>query len=69
MPTVRVTAIEGHSPEKIREFMERVTDACEGVLGASREGVVVHFEMLPPEQYMRGGLTIAERRAAATTRK
>lgn len=63
MPTVRVTAVHGHSEEEIRAFCLGVTKLCEEVLGAKEEGVIVHFEMLPPTSYMRGGKTVAERRA------
>lgn len=63
MPTIRVTAVEGHSPEQIREFCLGVTKLCEKILGAQEEGVIVHFEMLPQTSYMRGGKTVAERRA------
>lgn len=65
MPTIRVTAIEGHSDEQVREFMSGVTRLAVDVLGAKEEGVIVHFEMLPAGHYMRGGLTIAERRGGA----
>lgn len=65
MPTIRVTAIEGHSDEEIRRFMVGVTRLCVDVLRAKEEGVIVHFEMLRAEQYMRGGKTIAERRRQA----
>lgn len=63
MPTIRVTAIEGHTDEQIRLFMAEVTRLAVDVLNAKEEGVIVHFEMLPPTRYMRGGRTIAERRA------
>lgn len=64
MPTIRVTAVEGHSEEQIRAYMLGITRLTEDVLGAKEEGVIVHFEMLPPSQYMRGGKTVAERRRA-----
>lgn len=69
MPTIRVTAIEGHSEEQVKEFMDRVTALAVEVLGAQREGVIVHFEELSPARYMRGGVTIAERRAQATQQR
>jgi 4-oxalocrotonate tautomerase family enzyme len=62
MPTIRVTAVEGHSEDQIRAFMAGVTRLAVDVLKAKEEGVIVHFEMLPTHQYMRGGLTIEERR-------
>jgi len=65
MPTIRVTAIEGHTEAQVKEFMDRVTTLAMEVLGAQKEGVIVHFEELPATRYMRGGMTIAERRAQA----
>lgn len=62
MPTIRVTAVEGHTEEEIRAFMDGVTKLAMDVLKAKEEGVIVHFELLPAERYMRGGKTIAERR-------
>lgn len=63
MPTIRVTAVEGHTEEEIRAFMDGVTKLAMDVLKAKEEGVIVHFEMLPATQYMRGGVSIAKRRA------
>lgn len=65
MPTIRVTAVEGHTDEQIRAFMSGVTKLAVDVLHAKEEGVIVHFEMLPPGHYMRAGRTIAEHRGAA----
>ncbi len=65
MPTVRVTAIKGHDDATVERFMKRVTDLCVEVLGAKEDAVIVHFEMLPPERYMRGGVTVAKRRGLA----
>lgn len=62
MPTIRVTSVEGHTDAQVRSFMEKVTQLAVDELGAKREGVIVHFEMLPADRYMRGGSTIAELR-------
>lgn len=62
MPTIRVTAVNTHNEAQIRAFMDGVTRLAVDVLGAPEEGVIVHFETLPAEHYMRGGKTIAERR-------
>jgi 4-oxalocrotonate tautomerase family enzyme len=64
MPTIRVTAIEGHSDEQVRAFMAGVTKLAVDVLHAKEEGVIVHFETLPAQHYMRAGKTIAEHRKA-----
>lgn len=65
MPTIRVTAVHGHTDEQIRAFMDGVTRLAQDILGAKEEGVIVHFEMLHPEHYMRGGKTVADRRRQA----
>lgn len=60
VPTIRVTAIEGHTDEEIRAFMAGVTRLAVDVLKAKEEGVIVHFETLPATRYMRAGRTVAE---------
>jgi 4-oxalocrotonate tautomerase family enzyme len=62
MPTIHVTAVEGHTDEQIRAFMVGVTKLAVDILHAKEEGVIVHVELVPEAHYMRGGLTIAERR-------
>lgn len=62
MPTIRLTAVEGHTEEQIRAFMDGATRLAVEALGAKEEGVIVHVELIPAERYMRGGRTIAERR-------
>jgi 4-oxalocrotonate tautomerase family enzyme len=65
MPTVRLTVVEGHTPEQLRRFMDGVTRLAIETLGAQEEGVIVHVEELRGELYMRGGKSVAERRRAA----
>ncbi|MBW3583480.1 MAG: tautomerase family protein [Euryarchaeota archaeon] len=62
MPTIRLTTVTGTTDEQIQAFMEGATELAVRALGAKREGVIVHVEVLPAERYMRGGKTIAERR-------
>ncbi|MFA5860882.1 MAG: tautomerase family protein [Candidatus Thermoplasmatota archaeon] len=63
MPTIRVTIVDGQSEEEIRAFMDGVTKLAVDVLKAKEEGVIVHVEVLRPGHYMRGGATVAQRRA------
>lgn len=65
MPTIRLTAVDDHTEEQIRAFMDGVTRLAVETLGAKEEGVIVHVELLAAERYMRGGKTIAERRRGA----
>lgn len=65
MPTIRLTAVEGHTEEQLRAFMDGATRLAMETLGAAKEGVIVHVELLPAQHYMRGGLSIAERRKGA----
>lgn len=64
MPTIRLTAVEGHTEEQLHAFMEGATRLAMETLGAAQEGVIVHVELLPASRYMRAGKTIAERRKA-----
>lgn len=66
MPTIRLTAVESHTPEQLRAFMEGATKLAMQTLGAQEEGVIVHVELLPATLYMRGGKTIAQRRGNDT---
>ena len=65
MPTIRLTSIDTHTDQQIQAFMDGVTRLAMETLGASEEAVIVHVEELPATRYMRGGQTIADRRAAA----
>ena len=64
MPTVHVALVEGHDEARIQTFMAKVTDLCVETLGSPREGVIVVVDVVPAQHYMRGGVTIAERRRA-----
>jgi len=69
MPTIRLTAVEGHTEEQIQAFLRGATRLAVETLGAAEEGVIVHVELLPASHYMRGGATIAQRRAASPPRR
>ncbi|MHB8586207.1 MAG: tautomerase family protein [Thermoplasmatota archaeon] len=68
MPTITVTAVEGHTEAQIQAFLAGVTKLAVRELGAAEEGVIVHVHLLPAGHYMRGGKTIAERRGASTAK-
>lgn len=63
MPTIRLTVVDGHTEQEIRAFMDGVTRLAMETLNAKEEGVIVHVETLQASHYMRGGKTVAERRA------
>ena len=64
MPTIHVTLLEGRSREVKRELIARLTDVVETVAGTPRDGITVILHEVTPEDYGRGGVTIADRRAA-----
>lgn len=65
MPTVHVTLLEGRTRELRRELIVRITDVVEEVAGTPRDGITVILHEVAAEDYGRGGVTIADRRAAA----
>ncbi len=69
MPLVEVSMIEGRTPQQIRSLHEAMTAAVETTLGVPRESVWVVIRELPPSNWAEGGITIAERRAAASKTK
>ena len=55
MPFVEITMIEGRTPEKKRELLERVTDAVEESIGAPRQSIRVVIREVPGEHWAVGG--------------
>jgi 4-oxalocrotonate tautomerase len=64
MPRIIVQAIEGRSVEQKRELARRLTEVAVEVFKAEPETVTVFIEEVAPENFARGGLTAADRRAA-----
>ncbi len=65
MPLVEVSMIEGRTAQQIRSLHEAMTAAVETTLGVPREAIWVVIRELPATDWAEGGITIAERRAAA----
>jgi 4-oxalocrotonate tautomerase len=61
MPLVDVTLVSGRAPEKIRDLIDRLTDAVEQALDAPRPSIRVIVREVPPTHWAAGGQTIAER--------
>ncbi|MFO7812650.1 MAG: 4-oxalocrotonate tautomerase family protein [Pelovirga sp.] len=59
MPVVTVRTVEGISPEKKEELMERITTALKEVLGKNPEATHVVIEEVPPENWGIRGKTVA----------
>jgi 4-oxalocrotonate tautomerase len=68
MPLVEVSMIEGRTPQQIRSLHEAMTAAVETTLGVPRESVWVIIREMPAGNWAEGGITIAERRAAAAAK-
>jgi 4-oxalocrotonate tautomerase len=61
MPLVDVTLVSGRAPEKIRDLIDRLTDAVEQALDAPRPSIRVIVREVPATHWAAGGQTIAER--------
>jgi 4-oxalocrotonate tautomerase len=64
VPRIIVQAIEGRSVEQKRELARRLTEVAVDVFDADPETVTVFIEEVPAENFARGGMTAADRRAA-----
>jgi 4-oxalocrotonate tautomerase len=61
MPLVDVTLVTGRTPERIRDLIDRLTDAVEQALDAPRPSIRVIVREVPATHWAAGGQTIAER--------
>ena len=66
MPLVEVTLVEGRDEVRLRNLIAALTSAVEESLGASRESIRVVLREVPATHWAAGGVTIAERRRAAS---
>ncbi|MER6785772.1 4-oxalocrotonate tautomerase family protein [Streptomyces sp. NPDC000658] len=64
MPLIRVTLLEGRSPQEVAALGEALTAAAHETLGTPVEAVRVIVEETPPERWFVGGRSVAERRAS-----
>jgi 4-oxalocrotonate tautomerase len=65
MPVIDVTMVEGRTPEQKNAFISALTDAAVTALSAAPESIRVILREVPPTHFAAGGITIAQRRAAA----
>lgn len=62
MPYVQVTWVAGRTPDQKRKLAERITQALVEDGNADREHVQVTFVDLPPTDFTRAGVTMADRK-------
>jgi 4-oxalocrotonate tautomerase len=65
MPLVEVTMVSGRGPERIRDLIDRLTDAVEQALEAPRPSIRVIVHEVPATHWAAGGQTVAERDSPA----
>lgn len=65
MPLINVHLADGHSAAKKREFMAALTAAACETLGVSEKSVRVWITPIAEEDYMAGGVWLADQRAIA----
>jgi 4-oxalocrotonate tautomerase len=62
MPIVRIDLLEGRTPERKRDLIQRVTAAVVDALEVQPEQVRVLLNEIPPEHWAVGGVSRAEGR-------
>lgn len=67
MPLVEVTLGEGRTPDQIRSLLSAVTEAVHTSIGAPVANIRVVVREVPLTHWSAGGVTLAERQAAAAT--
>lgn len=66
MPLIRVTLLEGRSPQEVAALGRALTAAARETLGTPAEAVRVIMEEAPPDRWFVGGRSMAERRASSS---
>jgi 4-oxalocrotonate tautomerase len=61
MPLVEITLTTGREPELLRGLMGEVHEAVMRAIGVPATSVRVVLREVPPEHWLSGGITIAER--------
>ncbi|WP_291053005.1 4-oxalocrotonate tautomerase family protein [Herbiconiux sp.] len=67
MPFIEATVAAGRTPEQLRSLMSELHGAVERSLGAPAQSIRVVVREVPPEHWSSGGVTLAEKAAAAGT--
>ncbi|MEN8585367.1 4-oxalocrotonate tautomerase family protein [Burkholderia sp. RS01] len=65
MPLIEVTLAEGRTPDQIRALLGEVHSAVERSLEVPAQSIRVIIREVPPEHWLSGGLTLAEKTAEA----
>jgi 4-oxalocrotonate tautomerase len=65
MPFVEVTLTSGRSAEQLRALLSHITDAVVQAVDAPKASVRVVIREIPQTHWSAGGVTLAERDAAA----
>ncbi len=65
MPIIQFNIMEGRTVEQKKRLAEKVTDTVVEVLGVKREAVRILIHEMGPYDFSVGGVTQAERQAAA----
>ncbi|CAM5234805.1 4-oxalocrotonate tautomerase [Streptomyces spiroverticillatus] len=66
MPLIRVTLLEGRSPQEVAALGAALTAAAHETLGTPAEAVRVIVEETPPDRWFVGGRSMAERRSTSS---
>jgi 4-oxalocrotonate tautomerase len=61
MPHVTVQLLDGRTIDQKRSAAQAITDALVEYCGAKRESVVVVFDDIPRDSWMRAGTLVADR--------
>ncbi|MFE4837467.1 4-oxalocrotonate tautomerase family protein [Arthrobacter sp. NPDC056691] len=67
MPLIEVTLAEGRTPDQLRALLGDVHTAVERSLEVPGPSIRVIIREVPPEHWLSGGQTLAEKAAAATS--
>jgi 4-oxalocrotonate tautomerase len=62
MPNVKITWLQGRTPEQKRKIAERITVALEEEGSVKRENVHICFVDLPATDYVVAGVPMADRK-------
>jgi 4-oxalocrotonate tautomerase len=65
MPIIQFNIMEGRTVEQKKRLAEKVTETVVEVLGVKRENVRILIHEMGPYDFSVGGVTQAERQAAA----
>lgn len=62
MPFITIKMLEGRTPEKKKELMEKVTDVVAETLNIPKENIYLFLEDMKPDTYAHAGVFASESR-------